>query len=145
MKYSLVAFFALIAGAVAFVPQSSRAMSRVAARSPVAFTPAPKTVMMMAADADDVEKSLTRTGLLVGLGLPILVAPYSGSSQATQCSGVSLTVYLSRISESFLREIVLTFDHSAESFGALGGFAIVGGIAAVWSFLLFKVLEKAKL
>jgi hypothetical protein len=73
MKFSAVTFLALFAGASAFAPQTSRVMGRVAARVPESKT------VMLAGENDDIEKTITRTGLLVGLGFPIAVAPYAGA------------------------------------------------------------------
>lgn len=69
MKF-FAALFLLIASASAFAPRAALPMVR-------ARIAEPKTALM-AAEIDGVEKDLTRPGLALGLGLPILVAPYSG-------------------------------------------------------------------
>ena len=84
MKFSVVAFLALLASAAAFVPAQPRALAvRSPARAPVqAAAPAPSTTALMAAGQDDVESDpITRGGIVLGLLIPILAAPYTGEGE----------------------------------------------------------------
>ena len=92
MKFSAVAFLALLSSAAAFVPTTSRAVGRVAARAPVALQAPvrPATALRSADFEDDVEQNLTRVGLVGGIGFPILAAPFAGMNLRHPCASRQL-------------------------------------------------------
>ena len=69
----LAVFATALSSAVAFAPAQPRALaSRTVARTPSA-------VVLKSTD-DDVETGIVRAGLVAGIGVPILVAPFSGET-----------------------------------------------------------------
>merc|ERR1719453_2403994 len=61
---------ALLGSAAAFVPTAPRALARTTVARP-------KTELMAVEVEDDVESSITRLGLIGGIGFPILAAPFA--------------------------------------------------------------------
>jgi len=77
-----ILLIASLASVAAFTPMTPRALT---ARSAVRAAPqvVPKTALMSSMeDEDDVETSITRGGMIAGVGLPILFAPLAGIKQA---------------------------------------------------------------
>lgn len=77
----LAVFAAAVSSAVAFAPSQPRALTaRAVARAPTAPVAAPKTVLYALEETeDDVETNIIRGGLVAGIGVPILAAPFSES------------------------------------------------------------------